>query len=43
MIFYRHLNPNPNLVEKNKNFEGVSGSLIFSLIIKTILQKLQKQ
>lgn len=30
MIFYRHLNPNPNLVEKNKNFEGVSGSLVFT-------------
>ncbi|WP_327857152.1 hypothetical protein [Acinetobacter guillouiae] len=30
MIFYRHLNSNPNLVEKNKNFEGISGSLIFT-------------
>lgn len=30
MIFYRHLNSNPNLVEKNKNFEGISGSLVFT-------------
>ncbi|MDD2946264.1 MAG: hypothetical protein PHG15_10860 [Acinetobacter sp.] len=30
MIFYRHLNPNPNLIEKKDNFKGTSGSVVFT-------------
>lgn len=30
MIYYRHSNSSPNLVEKKDNFKGISGSVIFT-------------
>ncbi|HCG3428019.1 TPA: hypothetical protein NJU29_003645, partial [Acinetobacter baumannii] len=30
MTFYRHLGSNPNLLEKKDNFQGVSGSVVFT-------------
>ncbi|KHF77844.1 hypothetical protein PJ15_0900 [Acinetobacter sp. neg1] len=30
MVSYRHLSPNPNLLEKNDNFKGISGSVVFT-------------
>lgn len=30
MIYYRHSNSSPNLVEKKDNFKGISGSVVFT-------------